>query len=311
MKQASKKRRLPIAVTTSRSPASSARSRFVCKLHDLEARLFELVPDIVEPIAHVAIVLDEGQHDLLDRADGFMPRQALVVAVEPLGKAFAVGHMGLQHLCDVAQHASTFSSFSSVSRRGLRLDRRSRLGLGGALIVKRPRPTPIQPSSRSCKNGVSPGIRDRNALSARSGTKDANGPAPRRQGRRRRERKPHGLAIGRTAGCSSIGPIVVGESVRGKGGGASRASASSIEDDSAFCVTHSGRPLIDALGRPSWRGAGRASARRRDGEVQFIWTGSVLTLPGYCSVSGVKLCRVKLRSDRTAACFSIRLIRAP
>jgi hypothetical protein len=44
------------------------------QLHDLEARFFKLVPDVVEPIAHVAIVLDEGQYDLLDRANGFMSR---------------------------------------------------------------------------------------------------------------------------------------------------------------------------------------------------------------------------------------------
>ena len=94
----------------------------VClQLHDLEARLFELVPDVVEPVAHVAIVLDEGQHDLLDRAHGFVPRQALVVAVESLGKALAVGHMGLQHLCDLAQHPVDLFVLvlSSVSRRAV------------------------------------------------------------------------------------------------------------------------------------------------------------------------------------------------
>ena len=74
------------------------------QLHDLEARLFQLVPDIVEPVAHVAIVLDEGQHDLFDRTHGFVPRQALIVAVEPLGKAFAVGHMRLQHFGDLAEN---------------------------------------------------------------------------------------------------------------------------------------------------------------------------------------------------------------
>jgi hypothetical protein len=74
------------------------------QLHDLQARFFKLVPDVVELIAHVAIVLDEGQYDLLDRANRFVARQALVVAIEPLGKAIVVGHMGLQHLCHLAQN---------------------------------------------------------------------------------------------------------------------------------------------------------------------------------------------------------------
>ena len=87
------------------------------QLHDLEAQFFELVPDVVEPVAHVAIVLDEGQYDLLDRANGFVPRQALVVAIESLGKAFAVGHMGLQHLCHLAQHpVDLFVLFVLVGR---------------------------------------------------------------------------------------------------------------------------------------------------------------------------------------------------
>ncbi len=97
------------------------------QLHHLQARLFELVPDVVEPIAHVAIVLDEGQHDLFDRANGFMPRQSFVVAIESLGKAFAVGHMGLQHLCHVAEHClDLFVPFGRCLVAALRPERRSR-----------------------------------------------------------------------------------------------------------------------------------------------------------------------------------------
>src|SRR3984885_7372152 len=96
------------------------------QVHDLETRLFKLVPDVIEPVAHVAIVFDEGQHDLLDRTRRFVPRQALVVAVEPLGEAFVVGHMGLQHLRHLAQHPVDL--FVLVGRVAPRLGSTAALG---------------------------------------------------------------------------------------------------------------------------------------------------------------------------------------
>jgi hypothetical protein len=101
------------------------------QLHDLQARFFKLVPDVVEPIAHIAIVLDESQYDLLDRTNGFMSRQALVVAIESLGKAFAVSQMGLQHLCHLAQNPVDL--FILVGRLS------PRLGLAPALGRRRRR----------------------------------------------------------------------------------------------------------------------------------------------------------------------------
>ena len=73
------------------------------QLHDLKAGLFELVSDVAKLVAHVAIVVDEGQHDVLDRTDALLLRQLLVGAVEPLGKALAVGQVRLKDLGDVAQ----------------------------------------------------------------------------------------------------------------------------------------------------------------------------------------------------------------
>jgi hypothetical protein len=47
--------------------------------------------------------MDQSHDDLLDRTDALLPRQPLVCAIEPLGKAHAVGEMRLKHLGDLAQ----------------------------------------------------------------------------------------------------------------------------------------------------------------------------------------------------------------
>ena len=54
--------------------------------------------------AHVAIVLDEGQHDLIDGANSLLLRQSLVGAVKPLGIDLAVGQVRLEHPYDVVQN---------------------------------------------------------------------------------------------------------------------------------------------------------------------------------------------------------------
>ena len=64
----------------------------------------------------------------------------------------------------------------------------------------------------------------------------------------------------------------------------------SSKDRFVFCVTHSSRPMINALWPAIMAWRGRALVRRRrDGEVQIIRTESVLMPSGYCSVSAMRL----------------------